>query len=64
MMNTEAFSIRVPDDYPVLCTAVTEDVDVLITGDKDFNDVDVEKPLHPNSSGAAEVSLCPGLVHG
>ena len=31
-------------DYPVLYTAILEDVDVLITGDKDFEDVDVERP--------------------
>lgn len=31
-------------DYPVLYTAIREDVDVSITGDKDFSDVDVERP--------------------
>jgi predicted nucleic acid-binding protein len=31
-------------DYPVLYSAIVEDVDILITGDKDFSDVDVEKP--------------------
>ena len=38
------FSIRDMKDYPVLYTAILEDVDVLITGDKDFEDVDVERP--------------------
>jgi putative PIN family toxin of toxin-antitoxin system len=38
------FEIRDPDDYPVLYTAIIEDVDVLVTGDKDFADVVVEKP--------------------
>ena len=38
------FEIRDPKDYPVLYTAITEDVDVLITGDKDFADIDIEKP--------------------
>ena len=31
-------------DYPVLYTAIIEDVDVLITGDKDFSDIDIERP--------------------
>ena len=38
------FDIRYAKDYPVLYTAIHEDVDVLITGDKDFSDVDVERP--------------------
>ena len=38
------FEIRDMKDYPVLYTAIREDVDVLITGDKDFSDVDVERP--------------------
>ena len=25
-------------------TAIIEDVDILVTGDKDFSDIDVEKP--------------------
>lgn len=38
------FEIRDKKDYPVLYTAIIEDVDVLITGDKDFSEVEVEKP--------------------
>lgn len=38
------FDIRDIKDYPVLYTAIIEDVDVLITGDKDFKDIDIEKP--------------------
>ena len=38
------FDIRDAKDYPVLYTAIIEDVDVLVTGDKDFSDIDVEKP--------------------
>lgn len=38
------FEIRDAKDYPVLYTAIAEDVDILITGDKDFADVDVERP--------------------
>jgi predicted nucleic acid-binding protein len=38
------FSIRDPDDYPVLYSAIVADVDILITGDKDFAEVRVDKP--------------------
>ena len=38
------FEIRDEKDYPVLYSAITEDVDVFITGDKDFADIDIEKP--------------------
>lgn len=38
------FDIRDEKDYPVLYTAIVEDVDVLITGDKDYADIDIEKP--------------------
>ena len=31
-------------DYPILATAILEDVDVLITGDKDFAVVDIDHP--------------------
>ncbi|MDR3313906.1 MAG: putative toxin-antitoxin system toxin component, PIN family [Oscillospiraceae bacterium] len=39
-----AFTIRDEDDYPVLLSAVLADVDILITGDKDFDDVSLERP--------------------
>lgn len=38
------FEIRDAKDYPVLYTAIGEDVDVLITGNKDFSDADMEHP--------------------
>ena len=38
------FEIRDVKDYPVLYTAILEDVDILVTGDSDFGDVDVDKP--------------------
>ena len=38
------FSISDKDDYPVLYTAIIEDVDVLVTGDSDFMDIEIEKP--------------------
>lgn len=43
-MDETLFSIRDAKDYPVLYTAIIEDVDVLITGDKDFADIEIEKP--------------------
>lgn len=38
------FDIRDVKDYLVLYTAIIEDVDILVMGDKDFADIDVEKP--------------------
>lgn len=43
-METGLFQIRNTKDYPVLYTAIIEDVDILITGDKDFSDIEIEKP--------------------
>lgn len=43
-MQAGLFKIRDINDYPVLYTAIIEDVDVLVTGDKDFADIDIEKP--------------------
>ena len=36
--------IRDPKDSPILATAILENVDVLITGDKDFLVLDMEMP--------------------
>ncbi len=38
------FFIRDREDYPVLYTAIIEEIDILITGDKDFADIEIEKP--------------------
>lgn len=38
------FVIRDPDDYAVLYSALVEDVDIFVTGDKDFEGVVLEKP--------------------
>jgi putative PIN family toxin of toxin-antitoxin system len=38
------FDIRDKKDYPVLYCAITDNVDVLITGDKDCAATDIEKP--------------------
>lgn len=42
--GTPLFEIRDEKDYMVLHTAILADVDILITGDKDFADVDIERP--------------------
>ena len=36
--------IRDPKDLPILNSAIVSDVDIFITGDKDFDDVNIEKP--------------------
>ena len=43
-VENELFEIRDKDDYIILHTAIIENVDVFITGDKDFDDVDIDKP--------------------
>ncbi len=43
-MDKSLFRIRDEMDYPVLYTAVMENIDLLITGDKDFADVDIDRP--------------------
>ncbi len=44
IMDESLFKIRDKMDYPVLYTAIIEDVDILLTGDKDFSDIEIEKP--------------------
>ena len=43
-IERELFRIRDPRDYPVLYGAIIGDADVLITGDKDFALIDIDKP--------------------
>jgi len=43
--------IRDASDLPVLVSAILEDADILITGDKDFNDIEIEKPEILTPSG-------------
>lgn len=43
-VENKLFKIRDKNDYIILHTAIIENVDVFITGDKDFNDVDIDKP--------------------
>ena len=36
--------IRDKKDYPILASAIIADVDVFVTGDKDFDLIDIERP--------------------
>lgn len=44
ILDETLFEIGDLKDYPILYTAILDNVDVLVTGDGDFNDVKVEKP--------------------
>ncbi len=41
---TDIPEIRDQNDRPILATAISGDVDVLLTGDKDFSEVVIERP--------------------
>ena len=43
-LPTGLFEIRDISDAPILYTAIIEGIDVLLTGDKDFDDVEVDMP--------------------
>jgi putative PIN family toxin of toxin-antitoxin system len=43
-VEEKLFKIRDEEDYIILHTAILEDVDIFITGDKDFKDVKIERP--------------------
>lgn len=40
----ELFHIRDPKDYPILYIAISENIDVVISGDEDFKDTDITYP--------------------
>ena len=40
----ELFEIRDKNDEMVMYSAITADVDILLTGDKDFSDIDIDRP--------------------
>ena len=42
--NKDLFEIRDPADYPILYSAIKGNVDIFITGDEDFKDVNINKP--------------------
>ena len=41
-ISPNLFHIRDSNDYPVLYSAVTNDIDIFITGDKDFKNIYIE----------------------
>lgn len=43
-MPAGVFKIRDINDYPVLYSAIIGDVDIFVTGDKDFEGIDIERP--------------------
>lgn len=44
IINKNLAEIRDIKDAPVLYSSIMSDVDILITGDKDFDNLDIEKP--------------------
>ena len=48
--NKKYPDIRDINDIPVLANAIESDVDILITGDKDFDDIKIKRPriMNPN----------------
>ena len=44
VLDETLFEIRDKKDYPVLYTAMVEDVDIIVTGDRDFSDVEIDRP--------------------
>ena len=42
--DNDFFNIRDIDDYPILYSAIIEEIDLFVTGDDDFFDVEIEKP--------------------
>ena len=49
-VEKKLFNIRDKNDYIILHTAIISDVDVFITGDKDFYEVKIDKPEIISSS--------------
>ena len=49
-VENKLFEVRDKDDYIILHAAIIEDVDVFITGDKDFIDIDIDKPEIMNTT--------------
>jgi predicted nucleic acid-binding protein len=48
------FKIRDENDYPVLYSAITEDVDIFIAGDRDFDGLKLKRPEIISPSGFLE----------
>lgn len=48
--NIEEIKLRDKKDKPIIYSAITSNVDIIITGDKDFDSIDIEKPEVMNAS--------------
>jgi predicted nucleic acid-binding protein len=48
------FAIRDEKDYPVLYSAITESIDIFVTGDKDFDGLNLERPEIITAAGFLE----------
>ena len=49
-IEKKLFQIRDKDDYIILHTAIIENVDIFITWDKVFNDIEIDKPEIMNAT--------------
>ena len=61
-MDTDLFAMSDPNDYPVLYSAIVGQADVIVTGDKDFEDVHLHKVSIMTSAkcvddGAAQLGI-------
>lgn len=50
ILENNEIKIRDPKDLPILNSAIVSDVDIFITGDSDFDDVNVDKPEIMNAT--------------
>lgn len=44
IFEKDLFNLRDIKDIPILYSAIISNVDILITGDKDFESIDIDKP--------------------
>ena len=58
-MPHDLFEIRDKADYPVLYSAVIGKADILITGDKDFADVKIDKPRIMTPAAYLDIFVSP-----
>ena len=63
--TSETFGyLRAEKDIPVLSDAIYHDVDILLTGDKDFLEADIETPQIISPSELLEYFLRKGTFYG
>ena len=44
ILKEQEVEVRDPNDIPILYSAIVADIDVFVTGDKDFEELEIEKP--------------------